>query len=538
MERLRAGFYEAVQSCDRYDTQWNYTAKHDESFRQYTQRWRDVATRVQQPLLEKEMIMLFVNTLKASFINHMIGSATKSFSDIVMSREMIKNAIRSGKINAGESAKRSTPRKKENELNTARITRHSIENCIAFKKLDERFIKMGIVRFDGPSIPNVAENPLPIHPDQGVNMIIENGSKRTKVDVVEEVPKGVKSYCEFHVAESHEIHESTEFRALVQSLIDNKELEFFEDMRVWKGKMFMPLKRELKKRTYWECLYIPESILNNWTVEEIPVAFRTISEYYSEHTYCPKPGRNRDPFKAVKGSVIADFLASRALEDYEPLNFNFPNEDLMYVATTKEVLAYPDGDYYPFTNKLDFDCTNNMVEYEECIIGIPCSYRTQDQGTEGIWRFCTSSLSKGEWETRDPKLIDYRKLMADALATLASMVKVNKQECVKPIQMSIYEALTHYYNIKEEEGDDHPWYHDILQYVRNREYPKQTLKRLANEYVLDGEVRYKRRKDQVLLRCVDAVEAKKILEEVLEGVCETHANGFTMARKIMKFGYY
>ena len=40
--------------------------------------------------------------------------------------------------------------------------------------------------------------------------------------------------------------------------------------------------------------------------------------------------------KAVKGSAIADFLASRALEDYEPLNFDFPNEDLMYVETTKE----------------------------------------------------------------------------------------------------------------------------------------------------------------------------------------------------------
>ncbi|KAA3469613.1 RNA-directed DNA polymerase (Reverse transcriptase), Ribonuclease H [Gossypium australe] len=40
--------------------------------------------------------------------------------------------------------------------------------------------------------------------------------------------------------------------------------------------------------------------------------------------------------KAVKGSAIADFLASRALEDYEPLNFDFPNEELMYVAATEE----------------------------------------------------------------------------------------------------------------------------------------------------------------------------------------------------------
>ncbi|KAK5777055.1 hypothetical protein PVK06_045020 [Gossypium arboreum] len=175
---------------------------------------------------------------------------------------------------------------------------------------------------------------------------------------------------------------------------------------------------------------------------------------------------------------------------------------------------------------------------------------------------------KGEWETRDPKLIDYRKMvielvkefdditfhyllrdenqMADALATLASMIKVNKQEDVKPIRMSIYEISAHCYNIEEdEEKDDHPWYHNILQYMKNREYPdqasendKRTLRRLAIDYILDRDILYKRRKDQVLLRCVDAVEAKKILEEVYEGVCRTHANGFTMARQIMRFGYY
>ncbi|KAA3462453.1 RNA-directed DNA polymerase (Reverse transcriptase), Ribonuclease H [Gossypium australe] len=144
---------------------------------------------------------------------------------------------------------------------------------------------------------------------------------------------------------------------------------------------------------------------------------------------------------------------------------------------------------------------------------------------------------------RDPKLINYRRLvlelieefdditfcylsrdenqMANALATLASMIKVNKQEDVKPIQMSIYEAPAYCYNIEEEEKDDHPWYHYILRFVRNRKYSgqatendKKMLRRLVNDY------------------------AKKILEEVHDGFCGTHANGFTMARQIMRFGYY
>ncbi|MBA0669480.1 hypothetical protein Goklo_007504 [Gossypium klotzschianum] len=67
----------------------------------------------------------------------------------------------------------------------AGIMGHSIKNCTAFKKLIERFIKMGLVRFDDPSRPNVVGNPLPNHSDQWVNAIIESGGKRTKTDVVE-----------------------------------------------------------------------------------------------------------------------------------------------------------------------------------------------------------------------------------------------------------------------------------------------------------------------------------------------------------------
>lgn len=76
-----------------------------------------VAIQVQPPLLEKETTILFINTLKAPFINHMLGITTLSFSNIVMSGDMIENTVRSGKIDAGEGAKKSTPRNKKNEVN-------------------------------------------------------------------------------------------------------------------------------------------------------------------------------------------------------------------------------------------------------------------------------------------------------------------------------------------------------------------------------------------------------------------------------------
>ncbi|KAG8473279.1 hypothetical protein CXB51_035201 [Gossypium anomalum] len=269
--------------------------------------------------------------------------------------------------------------------------------------------------------------------------------------------------------------------------------------------------------------------------------------------------------KAIKGSAVADFLASRALEDYEPLNFDFSNEELMCIAATEDspwklnfdrasntvrngieaVLVSPNGDHYPFTCKLDFDCTNNMAEYEACIMGLQAAIERGIKTLEVYGDFTLVIYQlRGEWETRDPKLINYRMVvlgilrefdditfnylprdenqMADALATLASMIKANKEEDMIPIQMSVYEAPAHCCNIEEEEKDDNAWYQDILRYVRDRKYPKQATE---ND-------------KRTLRRLACGGEAKLILEEVHEGVCGTHANGFTMARQIMRFGYY
>ncbi|XP_052874528.1 uncharacterized protein LOC128280419 [Gossypium arboreum] len=214
----------------------NMEKKPNKSFKQYAQRWREVAMQVQLSLLEKETTMLFINTLKALFITHMIGSTTKSFADMVMAGEMIENAIRGGKIE-GETAKRSAPRRKDNEgsgsrqnskkisftpipltyrelyqslFNVhaiapfhlkllqppypkwydanakyeyhARILGHSIENCTDFKKAVERLIKLGVVKFD--NTPNT-ENPLPNHGDQGVNAIGKASERRMKEDIAE-----------------------------------------------------------------------------------------------------------------------------------------------------------------------------------------------------------------------------------------------------------------------------------------------------------------------------------------------------------------
>src|SRR3954464_3471506 len=74
------------------------TQKVDESFKEYAQRWRELASRVQPPLLERELVDMFMNTLKDPYLNMMIGCASSEFSSLVVVGERIENALKMGKI--------------------------------------------------------------------------------------------------------------------------------------------------------------------------------------------------------------------------------------------------------------------------------------------------------------------------------------------------------------------------------------------------------------------------------------------------------
>ena len=133
--------------------------------------------------------------------------------------------------------------------------------------------------------------------------------------------------------------------------------------------------------------------------------------------------------------------------------------------------------------------------------------------------------------------------MADALATLASMFQLTPHGDLPYIEFWCRGKPAHCCLI-EEEQDGKPWFFDIKRYVENKEYPpeasdndKRTLRRLATGF-LNRSMMYKRNHDMVLLRCIDAKEAERMIVEVHKGSFRTHANGHAMARKILRAGYY
>lgn len=75
-----------------------------ENFKEYAQKWRDLAGRVQPPLTDRELVDMFMSTLNSPFYSHLIGSSSSGFTELIMTGERVESGIRSGKIQVGASS--------------------------------------------------------------------------------------------------------------------------------------------------------------------------------------------------------------------------------------------------------------------------------------------------------------------------------------------------------------------------------------------------------------------------------------------------
>jgi len=157
------------------------------------------------------------------------------------------------------------------------------------------------------------------------------------------------------------------------------------------------------------------------------------------------------------------------------------------------ILISPENQYISMTAKLCFNCMNNITKYKACAMGIKAAIESKAKilNVYGDLVLVIHQI-RGEWETRDQKLIPYRAYimelveyfdfigfhhilrednqLADALATLSSMFKINQDGVLPMIQMKSHEESA-YCHLIEEELDGKSWYFDIKHYLKTREYP-------------------------------------------------------------------
>ena len=295
--------------------------------------------------------------------------------------------------------------------------------------------------------------------------------------------------------------------------------------------------------------------------------------------------------KSVKGSIVADHLASFPVSDDRSIDDDFPDEQ--FVSRTYIIgchlyfdgaanqsgfridilLISPQGDHIPRLVRLVFfghhQLTNNIVEYEACITGLETA---MDLGIRQLEIHGDSNLviqqTQGIWRTRDEKLKPYHAYLdllvarfyelryihlpraenrfADALATLASVVEIPAGVTMRPLMIETRFAPAYCCLIGDIENQDElPWYHDIYQFLSCGVYPetatpkdKRALRQLATRFVICGNALYKRSSDSLLLLCLDRASANRVMREVHAGVCGPHMGGHMLARKIMRTGYF
>ncbi|PKI78397.1 hypothetical protein CRG98_001218 [Punica granatum] len=201
---------------------------------------------------------------------------------------------------------------------------------------------------------------------------------------------------------------------------------------------------------------------------------------------------------SIKGQAIADHLAEFPIEDNTPIDPNFPDEGILQVDDEGEkpewkmyfdgavnstgsgigtVLISPDGRYYP---------VKELEVFGDSML--------------------TIFQTLGQWKTKDAKLVPYHEYLerltenfeditftytprmnnqfADALATLASMVSITKENLMEPLEIEITKGPAHCNAIEASEAK--PWYEDIKNILRTGRCPpfadrrdRKTLRRLA-----------------------------------------------------------
>ncbi|XP_049349758.1 uncharacterized protein LOC125814342 [Solanum verrucosum] len=140
-----------------------------------------------------------------------------------------------------------------------------------------------------------------------------------------------------------------------------------------------------------------------------------------------------------------------------------------------------------------------MAEYEACILGLKM---TIDMNVHELLVIGDSDLLIHQKLCKRFRKIEFRHTprtqneLADALATIASMIKHPDTSYIDPVNIEVKEQPVHCSYV-EAEPDGLPW----------------------------------RTPDLDLHRCVDASEAAKLLEQIHAGVCGTHMNGLTLSRK-------
>jgi ribonuclease HI len=219
-----------------------------------------------------------------------------------------------------------------------------------------------------------------------------------------------------------------------------------------------------------------------------------------------------------------------------------------------------------YAARLEFQCTNNIAEYEAILLGLR---KAKAMGIQRLVIKADSQIVAGhiekDYKARDPELARYLQFLrdqkkhfegftvknisrndnsdADELAKAAAQNANLPQDVFYQIlnQASIKEVQVTPREVHIIQSED--WRAPIMAYLRGHYEPENEvndirMKQRTRNYKIINNQLYKQGICAPLLKCILAEERKKLLSEIHEGICGTHPGARTMSGKAFRQGFY
>ncbi|XP_021991927.1 uncharacterized protein LOC110888724 [Helianthus annuus] len=229
------------------------------------------------------------------------------------------------------------------------------------------------------------------------------------------------------------------------------------------------------------------------------------------------------------------------------------------------VLINPSELEFTYALQLEFQIANNEAEYEALIAGLKLAKRMDVKKlqvfTDSLLVSCQVNDS---YIAKEPNMKKYREKAkeligtfqsctikqvprlqnkkADALSKLASLTfaHLTKKVLVEVLKTSSIQELE-VQDVITEEGPN--WMTHLVKFLTSSELPSDQVeaKRVqikSRQYVLQGDILYKKGYLTPLLRCVGPEQSQYLIKEVNEGICGAHYGLRSVVSKLMNLGYF
>jgi ribonuclease HI len=277
-----------------------------------------------------------------------------------------------------------------------------------------------------------------------------------------------------------------------------------------------------------------------------------------------------ETLKAMKGQVVADFIVDHSIDTDDtcmvmvcPWRLFFDSSMCSKGCGVGCFVTSPRGVSQELSICLDYDCTNNQVEYEALIVGLESLVSV---GATHVEAFGDSQLVvqqvDGSSQCLDGTLNCYREgcieligkfevfcikhvprdcnKEANQLAQRALGFRERQGHCTSKGQPMLYTVLATLVQENKERGSDPgDWRQPLKECikepgsVRDRKLWRQALK-----YALIGNELYRRTVDRILLKCLDDDQPRVAMGDVHEGLYGTHQSTQKMKWMLRRAGFY